>query len=83
MIGRGRWARIIDGGRGELAGVSGVSLAISGGYLGEVGLNAVRDVGSNHEAGGGDGGVRDDDFVKICGQGVVQYPPHAGVLTAI
>ena len=48
-----------------------------------MGLNAVRNVGSNHEAGGGDGGVRDDDFVKFCGQGVVQYPPHTGVLTAI
>ena len=71
VIGRGRGARVVDGGRGELAGVRGVSLAISGGYLGEVGLNAIRNVGSDHEAGGGDGGVRDDDLVKVCGQGVV------------
>ena len=63
--------------------MSGVSLAIGGGYLGVVGLNAVRYVGSDHEAGGGDGGVWDDNFVKVCRQGVVQYPPHAGVLTTI
>ena len=83
MIRRGWQACIIDGGWCKFASVSGVSLAIGGGYLGVVGLKAVRDVGSDHKAGGGDGGVRDDDFVELCAERVVQYPPHAGVLTAI
>ena len=68
----GGGAGIGDRCRGERPRVNWVAPAIGGRYLGLVGLKGVRNVGGNDEVSVGDGGVRDDDFVIIGGEGVVQ-----------
>ena len=42
-----------------------VTATISGRYLGFVGMNGVGDIRGDDEVSVGDGGVRDNDFVKI------------------